>query len=134
MSYNLFLDDLRFPEDVKWVKLPSVQWEIVRDYNQFVEIIQKKGVPRMVSFDHDLADEHYKEFFACNKEGVINKGKIRYEKLTEKTGYHCAMWLSQFCVDKGLPLPLYYLHSMNGPGCQNIFSVMESARKVIDGE
>jgi len=135
MSYNLFLDDHRNPKDVKWIDLPPVSWVIVRNYKQFVETILKDGVPRIISFDHDLADEHYKEYTTCNDNKLLSgaRGKIRYEHFQEKTGYDCAKWLANYCVDKNLPLPLYYLHSLNGIGCANIFSILESARKVQNG-
>ncbi|TRO56190.1 hypothetical protein E2P64_06230 [Candidatus Bathyarchaeota archaeon] len=131
MSYNLFLDDSRNPRDVKWVELPLVAWTVVRNYREFVETIQRDGVPRIVSFDHDLADEHYKEFARATDPKTIDK-QIKYETLTEKTGYDCAKWLANFCVDKGIPIPLYYLHSLNGIGCANIHSILESARKVMN--
>lgn len=130
--YNLFLDDSRTPTKVTWIELPPVAWVIVRNYNEFVKTIEQQGLPNIISFDHDLANEHYKEFFRASDEETGDK-RIRYETLTEKTGYDCAKWLANFCVDKKLPVPLYYLHSLNGIGCANIFSILESARKVIDG-
>jgi hypothetical protein len=132
MSYNLFLDDCRYPKDVKWVELPPVHWEIVRSYKEFVEYITEHGVPKMVSFDHDLADEHYKEFFRAADKETGDK-KIKYDAMQEKTGRDCALWLANYCLDNQVPVPLYYLHSLNGIGCANIFSIMESARKVQNG-
>ena len=131
-DYNLFLDDSRNPKDVKWIELPPVEWVVVRSYDQFVDYITKNGVPVSISFDHDLADEHYKEFFAASNPETGDR-KIRYERLTEKTGRDCAIWLANYCLDKKIPIPLYYLHSMNGIGCANIFSILESARKVQNG-
>lgn len=134
MSYSLFLDDERFPKDVTWVNLPAVKWIIARSYEDFVRIITENGLPEHVSFDHDLADEHYKEYISANNKLLLDSSKrIRYETFREKTGYDCAKWLAQYCIDKTLPLPLYYLHSMNGIGCGNMFSVLESARKIING-
>ena len=133
MSYNLFLDDHRKPKDVKWIELPPVAWVVVTNYKQFVETILRDGIPRMVSFDHDLADEHYKEYSAVYDDRIICEKKIRYEHFQEKTGYDCAKWLANYCIDKGIPIPLYYLHSLNGIGCANIFSILESARKVQNG-
>jgi len=130
-SYHLFLDDERFPKDVKWVELPLVPWVIVRNYKQFVETIERDGVPLTVSFDHDLADEHYQEFHAANDKRLVNKGNFRYSEMKEKTGYHCAQWLAQYCVDKNHPLPVYYLHTMNHIGKENMRSILESARKHI---
>lgn len=131
--YHLFLDDERIPNDVKWIDLPSVNWVIVRNYKAFVETIQQLGVPHMVSFDHDLADEHYKEYsVAHDKQQILTYGTIRYDNFTEKTGYDCAKWLAQYCVDNNIAIPIYYLHTLNEIGRQNIFSILESARRVID--
>ena len=56
MYYNLFLDDERFPCKVSWINLPPVQWEIVRNYSQFIQIITERGLPEHISYDHDLSD------------------------------------------------------------------------------
>lgn len=128
--YNLFLDDEREPRDVKWVELPLVHWTIVRNYDEFVEIITRQGVPANVTFDHDLADEHYKEYVEMVDPKLIGGCRIRYERFKEKTGRDCAVWLANYCLDRGLPLPIYYVHTLNGEGAKNIISVMESARKV----
>jgi hypothetical protein len=132
MIYNLFLDDQRNPKDVSWVALPLVQWTIVRNYKQFVDTVTRLGIPSRVTFDHDLADEHYKEFDRCRRELLIGDAKkFQYEKMNEKTGYDCAKWLANYCVDKNIPIPEYYVHTLNGIGAANIFSILESARKVI---
>lgn len=129
--YNLFLDDERVPKDVKWVELPPVAWTIVRNYNDFVKLIERDGLPAIVTFDHDLADEHYQEYHVAHDSKMLSRGTIRYDSFKEKTGYHCAKWLAEFCVDKNLPIPTYYTHTMNGIGAENIRSILENARKVI---
>lgn len=131
MNYYLFLDDERIPKMVTWVDIPLVEWVIVRNYNQFVDIIQKNGLPRAISFDHDLADEHYAEYTAAHDPNSTSKGNIRYDKLKEKTGYECAKWLAQYCVDNNLQIPQYYIHTMNPIGGENIVSILESAKRVI---
>jgi hypothetical protein len=45
--YKLYLDDERFP------KL-SNDWVIVRDFEEFKNCINTKGIPSEISFDHDL--------------------------------------------------------------------------------
>lgn len=82
----------------------------------------------MVSFDHDLADEHYKEYYVAHDAKIIGEKRIRYDIFSEKTGRDCALWLANYCLDKGVPIPLYYMHSLNGIGCANIFTIMENAR------
>ena len=107
MSYNLFLDDIRRPEDaLKYMGLSiydMMEWIIIRNYYAFITIIEKKGVPNIISFDHDLADIHYK------------KQNFDYDdKNYEKTGFHCAKWLIDYCLDNEKELPKkIIIHSMN---------------------
>ena len=60
MKY-LFLDDIRIPEDAyKYTNnhdFISKKWDIVRSYDEFVEYITNKGLPRHIAFDHDLGSE-----------------------------------------------------------------------------
>jgi len=130
MKYNLFLDDMRFPKEINWIELPLVEWMIVRNYNQFVQTIQKLGLPMRISFDHDLADEHYKEYqWLGDEKNVQSKGKFRYDKIREKTGYDCAKYLIEYCMKYDLELPEYFIHSFNPIGKKNIISLLESYKK-----
>lgn len=132
-KYVLFLDDSRFPRDVAtWIDLPPHNWVIVRNYNEFVDCIIKYNCPMVCSFDHDLFPEHYQAFAETLDERLVGGKQIHYNNFTEKTGYHCAVFLANYCLDKKVELPLYYVHSLNGVGCANIFSVMESARKIMN--
>jgi len=92
------------------------QWQIVRSYDEFVEWILKYGLPDVISFDHDLADEHYA--FAGNY------NVFRYE-----TGYDAAKWLCKYCKDNNKPLPQCYVHSMNPVGADNIRHYLENFKK-----
>lgn len=130
-SYYLFLDDTRVPTDVMWINLPSCPWVVVKNYKEFVDTITKHGVPKIISFDHDLAQEHYSEYIVANDAKMLNYGCIRYAIFKEKTGYDCAKWLAKYCVNNNIPIPLYYIHTMNPIGFQNIYSVLESARKAM---
>lgn len=132
-QYHLFLDDNRTPSRVTWIELPLLDWVVVKNYQEFVEIIEKNGIPTTVSFDHDLADEHYIEFTAAHDPTSITKGNIRYDSFKEKTGYDCAKYLAEYCVNNTCPIPEYYIHTLNPIGRMNIFSILESARKVIYG-
>ena len=123
-NYNLFLDDERIPKDVtRYISdIRYIQniWFIVRSYDQFVSIIKEEGIPKIVSFDHDLADFHYK----CQND-------IKYDEMEEKTGYHCARWLINYCIDNKLNLPKTVLiHSMNNVGAENIRSLFNTYNKV----
>lgn len=126
---KLFLDDLRVPFDcTKYIKsdvkhiYEDENWDIVRTYNDFVGYIEHFGLPDVISFDHDLADEHYPP--------SMYDGNNRYNELyvnfKEKTGYECAKWLCEYCAYKKLPLPMYVVHSMNPTGKENILSVLDN--------
>lgn len=132
MKYYLFLDDERDPKNVTWVNLPLVDWVIVRNYDQFVRCIQKNGLPEIITFDHDLADEHYAEYTAAHDPKSPTKGNINYNKFKEKSGFECAKWLAQYCIDNGFEIPQYFVHTMNPIGGMNISSILESAKRVIN--
>ena len=128
MSYYLFLDDERFPQDVTWVKLPPHNWTIVRNYADFVRTIENKGLPAEIAFDHDLGFEHYAALHTASKPG---NGIIDYSSFKEKTGLECAKWLIVFCLEKNLPFPKFYVHSMNPIGKQNIISAVNSFKRYL---
>jgi hypothetical protein len=99
-------------------------WVIARNYYAFISVIQGKGVPDVVSFDHDLADVHYKI------------QDFNYEDPDyEKTGYHCAKWLIDYCLDNEEELPKRVIvHSMNPYGSRNIKSLFDTFYKVFNKE
>ena len=123
----LFLDDERFPKNVKWIELPLEQWVIVRSYKEFSDWISRNGLPRVISFDNDLADQSY----GVNWEEAARDGKFTElnASLREKTGYDCAKFLVNYCLDKELDLPQYYVHSMNSVAKDYIISLLESFKK-----
>jgi hypothetical protein len=129
-KYNLFLDDVRVPSMCSYVGKDSavyfdLEWEIVRNYDQFVNYITENGLPEVVSFDHDLAEAHYHE-------SMYKGGKVymKYlETVSEKTGMDCAKWMVEYCIDKGLPVPIWYVHSMNPVGKENITSYITNYLK-----
>ena len=124
---KLFLDDIRIPKDCANGLVPSHlnkfywenDWAIVRSYNEFVEWIQKNGLPDFVSFDHDLADVHYTMDFSKD---LTNQG-------SEKTGYDCAKWLGNFCIDKNQQVPKFIAHSQNPVGKMNIQGYLDNVIK-----
>lgn len=124
MSYKLFLDDERMPEQVTWERYPfqnhNGAWTIVRSYDEFVKTVKEFGMPEFVSFDHDLADDHYLEGFA----GTHPK----YGVYKEKTGYEAAKWLLDYSNEADIPLPPFAVHSMNVIGRANIISLFGSRR------
>jgi hypothetical protein len=112
----LFLDDIRYPiEAYHYTKQDMFlrkDWHVVRNYDQFVNRIMELGLPEIISFDHDLADQHY-----------IDPGSQEY---VEKTGYDCAKWLIEYCMDNDADLPKFYCHSMNPVGKENMESLLNN--------
>ena len=133
-KYFLFLDDERNPKDCcNYMPNKRFYWDnefvVVRDYHSFVKAVTdgfKDGsFPECVSFDHDLADEHYAL-------GITNKDDwddYHFYTDREMTGYDCAKWLTDFCAENNLALPEYYVHSMNTIGRKNIVTWLENFKK-----
>ncbi len=138
--YNLFLDDERNPADVTWVAIYNhAPFEVVRSFDEFVNFITQFGIPDFVTFDHDLADTHYKamanvevepgqkcKIWMPDEEGGLN---MSVDYGTEKTGYDCAKWLVDFCIDTGTKFPKYMVHSMNPIGKKRINDYIEWAKE-----
>lgn len=118
-NYYLFLDDERTPAGAnKYMKndiYVTEQWVIVRSYDQFVKYITDNGMPAVVSFDHDLSYEHYEEYDKAVETGVFD-----YDAVTEKTGMDCVKWLVNYCMDSGQEFPIWYLHTRNEVGFENM--------------
>jgi len=119
MSYKLFLDDVRDPKKVtsyiKDNRYKSKDWKIAKDYSQFVAIVEKEGLPSLVSFDHDLAPEHYDPSMVS----VVAYNRL-YNTFSFKTGLDCARYLIAYCEENGLDFPEYMVHSLNPAGKFNI--------------
>jgi hypothetical protein len=139
-TYNLFLDDIRDPihayHYTGYIPFTDNEWKIVRDYNQFVDFIERNwkllhAFPKLIAFDHDLADEHYTPKAYGNS---YNSSKEYQESQNykEKTGMDCAKWLVDFCMDNELELPEYVCHSMNPVGKDNIISLLDNFKKNQD--
>ena len=127
---KLFLDDIRMPKDCANGLVPSQMskiywdddWFIVRNFKQFIDWISENGLPDFISFDHDLADIHY----------TIDYSDINWPYSNpdmEKTGYDCAKWLGNYCLDKNLSLPDFIVHSQNPVGKMNINSYLQNVKK-----
>ncbi len=109
MAEKLYLDDVR-PAPAGWV--------LVKTYEEFVEYITSNGLPEMISFDHDLASEHYP--WSPQTQPSFSQGFIDYSRYSSKTGYDCAKWLLEYCVAHELSLPQWSVHSQNTIGARNI--------------
>lgn len=132
----LWLDDVRNPTSDKWK--PSIQlmasnfrekyskendygqaeifW--VKNFEEFVQYIEDYGVPDIVCLDHDLSEEHYKGNF---DDGV-------------KTGYDCAKWFVEYCLNHDIKIPEVISQSMNPSGKENILAYINNARKFQQSE
>ena len=129
MSYNLFLDDVRNPNSF----LKDIRtWVVVKDYVQFVNTIKEKGLPKFISFDHDLSFEHYP--LSEGREALSMPTEIPYDKYKYKTGYDCARWIIEYCENNKVSLPDYQVHSMNPIGKQNIIATLENFKKHKNAE
>jgi hypothetical protein len=134
---KLFLDDIRNPKDAAGLApqaaaLYFTDWDIVRNYQEFIDYISTNGIPDIISFDHDLADEHYQDLLSDQNwykpDANIN---LSYDNYNEKTGLDCAKWLVDFCIDGGFTLPQYIVHSANPAGRKNIQSYLDNAKNHI---
>lgn len=131
MKKLLWLDDLRNPFEGDWLSYSPIEkpfdciW--VKSYNEFVDWINQNGLPEAICFDHDLGMEVAIEARAKG----MSKRKSRLLKKEEKTGYDCAKWLVEYCLDNKLKLPLYNIQSANPVGKENINGLMLSFNKHI---
>lgn len=141
MSYNLFLDDLRKPDHAyihpkrdgnnivitshslqNMSGVPNDEWVIVRTYEEFVRVIEERGIPNTVSFDHDLDEEHIRHYYRVTEV----TGVVEYGDLKVKTGKHCAEYFVQKCKElKPERLPDVYIHSANKYGAEEIKRVLQ---------
>ena len=106
---RMYLDDLRIPvEEFDFV---------VRSYDEAISIIKKYGVPKFISFDHDL--------------GADENGKLL------KTGYDLAKWIVEADLDNSYTIPsdfTYKVHSQNPVGKQNIVFLLDGYLKFKDNQ
>lgn len=115
MTYRLFLDDYREPPK------DGGQWTVARSMKEAVDLVLDRGIPSYISFDHDLADEHYAVY-------EPEELKTRFDD----TGYDFAKWFGNYVLDNNVVLPDnfgYYVHSMNPAGAVNIRTYMENFLK-----
>lgn len=107
MKTLLWLDDYRDPEThaPNYNDYSNITW--VKNYIDFCEHLDKNGLPSVVSFDHDLGLSFIEIF----------------------SGYDCAKYLVEYCIDRRLQLPEFYVHSQNPAGRENILSILNNYKK-----
>jgi len=110
----LWIDDLRDPFYGTWIEEYSpigkeditVIW--VKNYTEFTNYINSEGMPDAICFDHDLGDD------------------IMGFPEDEKTGYDCAKFLVDYCMDHDSDIPLFNIQSSNPAGALNIKSLLDN--------
>lgn len=104
MKKKLFLDDIR-TIDMVYDKAMESEFDIVRNYNDFVNYITKNGLPDFISFDNDL--------------GLDENDEVAPD------GYAAAKWL---VFDSGLDLRnlKFFVHSANPVAAQQIQSLLDN--------
>lgn len=134
MKTLLWLDDIRDPFDkdfTPYVALYNpflnephkVEW--VKNYAKFTEYIVLYGIPDAISFDHDLADEHYQM-------------DTNPEDYKEETGMDCVKFLCNIIdynntnYSTNYKLPICIFHTANPAGKANMQTYIENAKKHLN--
>ncbi len=127
----LFLDDYRLPVDCATYmylrqvdcKIYHKEWVIVRSRGQFVEWIERNGLPEFISFDYDLCDA------TQLKEELPVEEWFDAENNREYNGLDCATWLVEHCHKNNKPLPGYAIHSANPAGVESLKNLFSTFAK-----
>lgn len=116
MSWNLFIDDERFPVDVKWApytiynKYLAEEWTICRNKEEVIQEITNHNniAPSFISWDHDLGKD-------------------------EPTGYDIVKLMVDMDMNAIITIPSefeYFTHSKNPIGAKNIQSYLDNYLKM----
>jgi hypothetical protein len=97
----------------------------LKSYDDFTKWIKYNGLPDKICFDHDLGEDVAMELVSKG----INKSKAREVKRLAKSGFDCAKWLVDYCLDNNLQIPDWEIQSANPVGKENINSLLNNARK-----
>ena len=124
MKKLLWLDDYRNPMERDWLVFSPIPQPFetiwVKSYKEFVDWIDKNGLPDAICFDHDLAQEHYDVYH--NTDFTLEEYYVTNDR--EMTGYDAAKWLVEYCLDRDLDLPSFNVQSANPAGKINIRGVL----------
>ena len=112
----LYLDDVRVPTEG--------EWEVVRNYDEFVAHIKLKGLGayEVISLDHDLGEGAMVEYYTNVKPNY----ELDYNRIPEKTGMDCARFLVAESMNEKIPLPTIYIHSANPIGSANMIGYINN--------
>ena len=108
MKTLLWIDDVRNPLENDWLVFSPIGKDVdvvwVKSYDEFVNYLTRADrLPDAICFDHDLGDG--------------------------KSGYDCAKYLVEFCMDRGLKLPKWNCQSANPVGRENIDELLNNYLK-----
>ncbi len=109
MKKLIWLDDVRDPFKNGWLVFSPIErpFDVIwlKSYRQFIKWITKNGLPDGICFDHDLGDG--------------------------KSGFDCAKWLVEYCLDHNAKLPAWNMQSANSVGKENISGLFLSFMKHV---
>ena len=126
---NIFIDDKRHPKQVyKYsgdIRYSLLYWNICRNYEEFVKLIKNSNLSEInyISFDHDLADIHYK--YGRELDDYEISRMIDYEN----TGYDCLKWMCDYYLDNNKKLPKILFHTTNSVGKENMTIYLKNFKK-----
>ena len=132
---HLFLDDIREVKDAhlwdndgkrltEFSGIPHFRWNIVRSYEEFVNYIDKWGIPDTISFDNDLTEDCMIRYCDAHLAGVPQS----FEGLPHKQGIDCARYVVEKCLSENKDIPDYYIHSANHFARPVIRKILEDAK------
>ena len=110
MKRLLWLDDCRNPFDAQtdWLMFSPIGRDVevvwVQNVDEFIDFIDQHGLPDGICFDHDLGEESY----------------------DERTGYDCAKYVVNYCLQHNCDIPAYAIQSSNPVGADNIRHLMDN--------
>jgi hypothetical protein len=112
----VYLDDIRTPTSNNWI--------VVRNYKEFVDIINEHGLDNIevISLDHDLGETAMIEYYNNVKKNYV----LEYSNIEEKTGYDACKYLVSKSMETGIPLPQIYVHSANPIGSANMMGYINN--------
>jgi len=127
MKKLLWLDDVRDPNEGDWLIFSPIErpFEVhwAKTYGDFMGWILQNGLPDGICFDHDLGD------VPVIKAQAEVEDWFSLEEGREYTGYDCAKWLVDYCIDHDLPLPEWNIQSANPIGAENIRALLNNFQK-----
>lgn len=134
----LWLDDQRNPfiqkdfvEEAIGIEVAEVEIFWARNYKELKEFIHSNPFPDYISFDHDLANEHYTpEYFWKDYEASKRFQEWKYPTYKEKTGLDCAKMIKEYrsilAKTKTLAPLGCFVHSANPVGADWIKKALKS--------